>query len=224
MDKRPSPISKLNLREKSPSFSTPEGRLLIFNLRAYEFFSHPYFVERDATAQSVPMDLIFESLAFRLRPLAMTERDDCSIWRTLETLRELDALDETTIVDLERRYSAWLNISDEDLRPYWPTWRLDEPHTTPTNEDLVGPTTPIQELWDRVYGYGPHSDYKRVLRNTLVDYTEEGRANRVPRYRKLVATIAAIEPLVVALHNQVLGLITGEQSALAGLEVRLWRE
>lgn len=223
MDRGSSPITELKLRDRAPLAGTPKGQLLIFNLRAVDFFTHPYFEDYEDMSRFTPVDLIFESLAFRVRPIAMTDGDACSIWRTLQTLSELEFSSEALVADFERRYRSWLNITDEELRPYWPTWERDEPLVVRQNEHLFGSTNPIQELWGRVYGDGPHADFKRVFRNKLDDWTEEGRATRTARFGKLVATIAAFKPLLVDVHNHVLTITTGDQVEFDQQPFTLWR-
>lgn len=209
MAKRSSPILDAGLRDGDPSFDAPQRRLLIYNLRAVDFFQHPFFASRGVVANVIARDLVFESLAFRLRPIAMTDTDDSSIWSTLQTLRAMSALDVSAIEEYEARFRSWLRITDEELRPWWPTWKVDEPKTAQINADVAGGGTPVQELWDRVFGDGPHADYKRVLRNKLQDLTPEGRESRHARYGKLLATINAVYSLVVDLHNDVLTVTTG---------------
>lgn len=210
MPTRRSPIFDAGLRDSKPSWDVPARRLLIYTLRAYDYHHHPYFMSRVAISDSVPRDLIFDSLAFRLRPLAMTDSDDCSIWSTLQTLREMQVVEPSTIDAYESRYRAWLAITEEELRPWWPTWKVDEPMARQQHADFLGYGTPIEELWDRVFGDGPHSDYKRVLRNKVQDLTPGGPESRHARYGKLIATIYAIYPLVADLQNEVSPFITKE--------------
>lgn len=208
MAKKSSPILDAGLRDAKPSFEVPSRRLLIYNLRAMDFFQHPFFASRGVLGDVIGRDLIFESLSFRLRPIAMTDSDDCSIWATLQTLRSMSAFETPVIEAYESRYRAWLAITDEQLRPWWPTWEVDEPKTGQLSADFLGFASPIEELWDRVFGDGPHADYKRVLRNKIQDLTPEGRESRHARYGKLLATINAIYSLVVDLHNDVLTITT----------------
>lgn len=198
-----SPIVEAGLRDHEPSFEAPKRRLLIYNLRAVEFFQHPLFYS-PLSLVGVPRKLVFESLAYRLRPIAMTDSDDCSIWATLKTLRQLEAMEESAIQSYEGRYRDWINLSEEDLRASWPNWEAEEPQTEQEHADFWGYGTPIQELWDRVFGGGPHADYKRVVRNFVQDASPAGRQSSDARYGKLIATISAVYPLIVDLHNDVL--------------------
>lgn len=209
MTRKTSPIIEAGLTETTTSFDSPRERLLIYVIRAADFYTHPFFASNGVVADVIARDLVFESLAFRLRPIAMTVSDDCSIWATLQTLRELGAVEESVIEGYEARYRAWLALTDEELRAHWPAWEVEEPKTAQRFVELMGYGTPIQELWDRVFGDGPHSDYRRVIRNKAQDWTPEGRESKQARYGKLLATIKAIHPLIVDLQTTVQAVIEG---------------
>jgi len=209
MVKRTSPIVEAGLRDPNSRFESPRNRLMIFAIRASRFHMHPFFTSNGVIADVLSRDLVFESLAFRLRPIAMTDADDCSIWRTLQTLREFETVDESTIETYEQRYRAWLNVTDQELRSHWPNWEVEQPKAVARYTELTGHGTPIQELWDRVFGDGPHADYKRVIRNTTQDWTPEGRESLQARFGKLLATIRAIHPLTVDIHNDVMRVLSG---------------
>jgi hypothetical protein len=204
-----SPIAEAGLGYRNYTVGAPKQRLMVYNLRATDFFLHPFFQSDGVVGDVISRDLVFESLAFRLRPIAMTDSDLCSIWSTLRTMAELNALTSEALESYEERYRAWLTITDEELRQWWPRWEVEQPKAAPVHTEILGVLTPTQELWDRVFGDGPHSDFKRVYRNKIQDLNPAGRESRQARYGKLLATIKAVRPLIVDLHNDVLTVTTG---------------
>jgi hypothetical protein len=86
-----SPIVEAGLKDMNPPVDDPRHRLMVYNLRATDFFQHPFFESNGVLANVIARDLVFESLALRLRPIAMTDSDLCSIWSTLRTISELGA-------------------------------------------------------------------------------------------------------------------------------------
>jgi hypothetical protein len=66
-----------------------------------------------------------------------------------------------------------LAITDEELREWWPNWEVEQPKAGLVHTEIFGVLTPIQELWDRVFGDGPHSDFKRVYRPLIADLHDD---------------------------------------------------
>jgi hypothetical protein len=199
MAQEKSPIVEAGLKDPSPSFGVPRERLVIYALRALDFYRHPYFTSNRVLADVIARDLLFESLAFHLRPIAMTDGDDSSIWSTLRTLEEQHALEPDEIESYKARFRGWIALTDEQLRQWWPNWQqLQQLHA-----DVMGVGTRKEELWDRVYGGGAHSDFRRVLRNKIPDLSSAGPESRHALYGKLLATISPVRPLIEDLYADV---------------------
>lgn len=201
-----SPIVTHGMRESSPHAPDRRQQLIVFNLRAYEFWNHPYF---SGEVNEYPLRLIFESLAFRLRPIAMTDRDDASLWSALENL-EVATGNSEKCDQFRRRYDDWFSTTDEALQSYWPvgySWSA-EPPAGSTLENWTYRPLPVQELWDRVFGDGPHSDFRRILANKAADWAEGAALGADWHMARMLAVISTLRPLVVEVHNDVLEVVS----------------
>lgn len=148
------------MRDSEGRGSTPHERLLTCALRGVSFLSHPSF--QNTSFHDCTIDL--ESLAFRLRPLLMTAGDDADIWSRADDYEALGGSPLLTSV-LRGEISQWYALGWAALGPLPdpPTWggEGDDPITWMTD------FTPNELFWDFAYGYGVHSDQRRVLRHAI---------------------------------------------------------
>lgn len=189
------------MRDNKPKASNARDAFVIFLIRAYEFWNHPYF--RGELA-GTDLRIVFESPAFRLRPIAMVESDDCSIWATVDRLEETKC--SSRCADFRGRYCSWFDLSDADLRTFWPPavpWASQPPPGSELENWTYRPA-PSTELWDRVFGDGAHSDFQRVLRNRATDWSAGAALGAAWHMARMLALIGALRPLVVDIHNTVL--------------------
>ncbi len=96
----------------------------------------------------------------------------------------------------------------------------EQPIADDESSKAFGATTPIQHLWERVYGYGPHSDFARVLRVTIRDWGPREASSSTQRTAdlgKLLAMMRVIREVIVELHNDVLDIVSGRE--LGGLDL-----
>ncbi len=205
MTRRPNPIEDAGLRDKDTRAPSARWRFAVYALRGYEFLSHPYFTQAPHLLFPSSAQVVFESLLYRARPILLTVSDDSSIWSTLQSFREVETRPNEEIKVLEDRYRSWLSLSQEELRPHWPNWEVEEPQCRFLEDGEMGESTPIEQLWDVAFGSGPHSDYRRLLRTRIVDWSPEGRQFQNARFNKLLATMAAARPLVHEIHEIVCG-------------------
>lgn len=214
-----SPLVRAGLRSRRPSFAVADHRLVVFRLRAERFYNHPYFRTGMALGKFMDRAILFESLAFHLRPIAMTDSDDASIWSTLGTLRQMGDVDPGMLERFADDYDKWLSLDEESLRHYWPDWEREEAVLSSLPSQVyIGDRSPIEELWDRVYGGGPHSDGSRVMRIFLQDGLPGGPEAQHAIFGKQLATVSAVRDVVVNLANFIGDLQSGR--TMPGFDVR----
>lgn len=201
-----SPIVTHSMQDRHPHAPDRRQQLVVFNLRAYEFWSHPYF---SGDVNDCPLRIIFESLVFRLRPIAMTDSDDASLWRALENL-EAETGDSEKCAQFRKLYNDWFLITDEALQSYLPlghSWSTEPPAGSALENWTYRPP-PVQELWDRVFGDGPHSDFRRILANKATDWPAVAALGADWHMARMLAVISAIRPLIVEVHDNVLEVVS----------------
>ena len=135
----------------------------------------------------------------------MIDSDDASLWSALNDL-EAATGDTESCDQFRRRYDDWFSTTERDLQAFWPTghaWSA-EPPAGSVAENWAYRPAPVRELWDRVFGDGPHSDFCRILANKVADWTEGAALGADWRMARMVAVISALRPLVVEVHNEVL--------------------
>lgn len=201
-----SPILKRGLRDKAPKAPSVQDALLSFALRAYDFWSHPGFSSSGTLADRA---LICESMLFRLRPILMMEGDDCSLWRTFDRIDSAGGFSGVTN-EFRERYDNWFDVDDLELLIWWPKYAQVGPESPPLDPSFPYRPGPVVELWDKVYGDGPHSDHQRLLRNKYFAWSEYGRAIHPWLVERRIACMAVVRPLVIDVYNEVLTLIAQE--------------
>lgn len=196
-----SPLVELGFRDRDPSADDAVVRVAVFLIRASEFVNHPYFNTPGPIEGIVMRELVFESLAYRVRAIAMVDSDDSSIWSALRSFEEASVLSLSEIDRLKRMYVGWLTISDTELRRFWPSWEVEQPQASLLVPHDTDSSSPVRDLWDKVFGSGPHSDYRRLFRTRVMEAAPDATRYKTARYGKLIASIAAVEPLVSEMHQ-----------------------
>lgn len=186
------------MRDRSSKSPDSRSALVIFLIRSYMFWNHPYF----GGTCSVPREVVLDSLAFRARPLLMTESDDASFGGTIGRYEERGG-DAQAAKDFRRRYREWYELSHTDLN-------LQPPgvHNLNALERWQVTTPPRYLLWDFVYGQGVHSDNQRVLRGAAAVWSSQEGDEGIKDFWEVTVLrmLSAARPLIVDVHNAVLAL------------------
>lgn len=205
-----SPIRAMKLPDKKPKPQDSALQMVIFNLRAWRFFSHPYFDGRVHADE-----MVLESLCFRLRPIAMTDSDPSSIWSILKLLEDRGEMEAATVEKYRYRYKRWFVLSDYEVRGHGPRYESPSDLLRENFPELaeLRYENPIFDLWNFVYGHGVHSDYRRVIQNEMSDLSGDSRS-RSERVARLLALITAIRPLIIDLHDDVADVSSGRSGKM----------
>ena len=194
-----------DMRDRSPKSPDSRSALVVFLIRAYMFWNHPYF-QGDCT---VPREVVLDSLAFRARPLLMTESDDASLGGTIGRYEECGG-DAQAATVFRRRYRQWYELSHADLN-------LQPPgvHRLTEFERWQVTTPPRSILWDFVYGHGVHSDNQRVFRGAAAVWSNPAGEEGIKDFWEttVLRMLSAARPLIVDVHNAVLALTSVRSSS-----------
>lgn len=187
------------MKDTAPKAPDPHWALMTFLIRAYEFWNHPFYRGEFVG----PDEVLLDSLAFRLRPLMLTEGDDGSIWATLDRFEQRGG-DSSLVRDLRGQTLRWYDLTAAELG-------IERPNVSSLNVMVQRQVDalPRYALWDFVNGLGIHTDHRRVIRGVMARWSGSTTVEfREYWQRVILALIHAARPLVIAVHNAVLDLVS----------------
>ncbi|GAA1681644.1 hypothetical protein GCM10010977_31670 [Citricoccus zhacaiensis] len=120
-------------------------------------------------------------------------------------------------IDLRKRLWAWFTATDEDITQFWLLNRDSSAPPLGKNAQILEyEPEPIYELWNLVYGDGPHSDFERILVNSSIEHDSDAGARPVWHQLRMIAYLASLRGLVIAIHNSVLDYTATNGSKRSG--------